>query len=150
MTDTTPDLSNPAGLGDQLDASHMAGHLLSSGATLIAILGIFGAALGVVSGMAGLIWFCLQIWENRTFQHWIMNRRMVSRARKVARLKAREKILVAKIEALQMQRQARADARALLENAATDAKAKLADAASEAEKLKVSSEAKLQSELPRV
>ena len=100
--------------------------------TINASVAVDVAGIGVIiSAMVGwipifaafvsLIWFSIQIWESRTIQHWLNNRRMVQKAKKIARLKAKEKVIIAQLEALESLRQARADARDKVEQAKVEA-----------------------------
>lgn len=73
-----------------------------------------------------LVWFSIQIWESKTFQHWYHNRRQIHWAKNAARLKAKEQVLLAKIDALELRRQARVEARELVAKAASDAAVHLA------------------------
>lgn len=93
-------------------------NLVGAGAT------IFGAVVGYLPYIAAaiaVIWYLIQIWESRTVQHWHENRRMVRKARRVARLKAKEKVIIAQLEALEALRQARVDARDKVEVAKVEA-----------------------------
>lgn len=103
---------------------------------------IIGAIIGYLPALAALgavIWYIIQIYESRTFQHWIANTRMKYRARKLARLKARQKVLQAEVEALTVRKTARTVARELVEQARVEANATLAE-----------DEVALQSNLPKV
>ncbi len=101
------------------------GDLLGTGAVAIALLsrllGFLGDTITYAGALAGLIWFCIQIWKSRALQHWWHNRQEVRRARRLVRLRAKEKVLVAKIEALAKVRQARVEARDLVETAKVEA-----------------------------
>ena len=66
---------------NQFDVSHVLGHLVSLGA-------IFGTVSGIVPAIAALvalIWYALQIWENKSVQTYIRTRRM----RKIVKLRAK-------------------------------------------------------------
>lgn len=80
---------------------------LGAGTIIATVLGYLPA---VAAGVA-LLWYMIQIWESKTIQHWLENRRMVRKAKKIARLKAKEKIISAELEALETVRQAKAEAR---------------------------------------
>lgn len=97
------------------------GDIIGAGAIIAAILGYITPIAAVVA----LVWYLIQIWESRTIQHWRENRRMVRKAKKIARLKAKEKVIVAQLDALERLRQARVDARDKVETAKVEA-AKLA------------------------
>ena len=87
----------------------------------IAILGALANFFPPFAAAIALIYYSLQIYESRTFQHWNRNRQMKSRARRLARLRADEKIVLAKIEALEKVRAARVEAREIVATAAADA-----------------------------
>ena len=91
--------------------------LVSAGA----IVGTLIGWLPYVAAVVGLVWYCIQIWESRTVQHWWNNRQMILKARKIARLRAREKVIVAKLEALETIRAAKHAAVEKVETAKVEA-----------------------------
>lgn len=93
------------------------GDVLAGGA----ILGSLLQMLPALAAAVGLIFYAIQIWESRTVQHWYQNRRMVRKAKKIARLKAKEKVISAQLDALETLRQARVDARDKVEQAKVEA-----------------------------
>jgi len=93
------------------------GHSLSGTAILGSLVGLFPP----VAAAAAFVWYVIQVYESRTFQHWFRNRQMVHRAKKLARLRAKEKIVLAKIEAIEKVRIANREARDLVETAKSDA-----------------------------
>jgi hypothetical protein len=93
--------------------------IVSAGAIVGTILGY----LPFIAAFFGLVWYLIQIWESRTVQHWWRNRVEVKRAKKLVKLRAREKVLVAKIEALALTRAARVEARDKVERARVEAAA---------------------------
>lgn len=93
------------------------GHSLSSAAIVGTLVGWFP----VVAALAAFIWYIIQIYESRTFQHWYANMQMKRRARKLARLQAKERIVLAKIEAIEKVRVASVEARELVATAKVDA-----------------------------
>ncbi len=111
----------------------LAGDVLGAGA----IVGTFLGYLPLVAAFLALIWYVIQIWESRTVQHWWRNRQEVKKAKRLVRLRAKEKILVAKIEALAQVRAARVEARDKVEQAKV-----------EAAKLQVHEEAELAAKAP--
>lgn len=72
---------------------------------MLVISTIFGWLPYMAAGV-GLVWYCIQIWESRTIQHWWRNRQMVKRAKKIAKLRAREKVILAELDALELKRAA--------------------------------------------
>jgi hypothetical protein len=93
------------------------GDIVSAGAIVASFLGY----VPLIAALFALVWYMIQIWESRTVQHWWRNRQMVKKAKKVARLKAKEKVIVAQLLALETLRQARVNARDMVETAKVDA-----------------------------
>ena len=91
--------------------------IVSAGAIVGTILG----DLPYVAALAGMIWYTIQIWESRTVQHWWRNRQMILKAKKITKLRAKEKVIVAQLEALEIKRQARVIARDKVEVAKVEA-----------------------------
>jgi hypothetical protein len=67
------------------------------------------------------IYYLLMIWEMKTVVHWRNNWVQKRIARKYARLKAREKVTLAKLEAMEVQRRARVAARETIHQAEFEA-----------------------------
>lgn len=100
------------------------GHSLSLGvivATLAQFLPAFAAA-------AAAIWYAVQIYESDTCQHWLEKRRMKHKARKIASLRAQQKVLLAELEALEIVREARVVAADKVASAAHEAATTLTQA----------------------
>lgn len=110
-------------------------HAASLGALAAAAMGWLPGVIAIIPA----IYYLILIWESKTVQHWINNRRMVWRARKIARLRAKEKVITAKLEAMRVLKVARQDARALVEGAKV-----------QAAKDVVHNESTIQSQLPKV
>lgn len=127
--------SREVGMENQFDLSHVVGHAVSVGA----IAGSAWGFLPVFAALVALIWYLIQIWESRTVQHYVANRRMVHRQRRINKLRAKEKVILAKLEAMEVVRSARAAAREKVEVAA-----------SEAAQLKATQEVVIQEKLPPV
>lgn len=108
------------------------GHTGVSATLLAGFMGALPTIITVVGGLLGIAWFCICIFESRTFQHWLRNRRMVSQARRLAKLRAQETVTLAKIAALETVRAARVDARELVQTAKADAAKLVAHEATEA------------------
>lgn len=132
MPGTTPPDNIP-------DVSSVIVHTVASSSIIATILGYLPAVLGVVAAFLASVYYSICVWESRTIQHWMNNRRMVRRARRLMRLKAKEKVLTAKIDALQIIKTARKEARAKVE-----------DATAEAAKLIASTEPKIQEKVPPI
>lgn len=95
-------------------------HLVDVAAASAIVMTLLGW-LPLLAAILGAVWYAIQIWESRTVQHWWENRKMVKKARKIARLKAKEKVIVAQLEALEALRQARVEARDKVEIAKVEA-----------------------------
>lgn len=85
------------------------------------IIGTIVGWLPAIASVLSILWFCIQIYESRTFIHaknnWLMRRK----AKKIAKLKAREKILAAQIQAIETVRSAKVEAREKVAAAKTEA-----------------------------
>ena len=86
-----------------------------------AIIGTFIGWFPYIAAFAAFVWYVIQIWESRTIQHWWTNRRMIQKARKIAKLKAKEKVIAAKLLALQTVRAAQKEAKAIVTEATVEA-----------------------------
>jgi len=58
-----------------------------------AIVATFAGLLPPLAGLAGLIWYCVQIWESKTVQKHVRVWRLKQRAARLARLQAEVKVL---------------------------------------------------------
>lgn len=76
-----------------------------------AIIGTFFGWLPAVAAGIAAIFYIIQIWESATVRHYLANRKMVRKAKKIAKLRAREKIITAQLAALETVRQAKAIAK---------------------------------------
>ncbi len=112
----------------------MSDHILPVGhaVSLGAIVGSLAGWLPHIAAVLSIVWFFICIYESRTVQHWKSNYTMRRRARKLAKLKAREKVVIAQITALETVRAAKVEAREMV-----------ADAKVEATKLMIHEDAKL-------
>ena len=97
------------------------GHSILGAGIIATILEWLPPMIGLVAALAGSTYYCICVWESRTVQHAVNNWRMKRHARKVFRLKAKAKVVQAKLEALEKVRMARREARQLVETAATEA-----------------------------
>jgi hypothetical protein len=104
-------------LENQFDLSHWVGHVTSIIAALGAFMGLLPSAVALVA----LIWYSVQLYESRTVQHYLRNRKMVRKAKKIARLRAKEKVIIAELEALEVMREAKATAREKVAKASHEA-----------------------------
>ena len=89
------------------------------GSTFLGLLPPIAVTVAIILG-------CLQIYENRTFQHWYNNRRQRQAAKKLARYKARVLKEQAIVDAVELLKRARTDARQVLNEAESKANQVLA------------------------
>lgn len=79
------------------------------------------AAVSVVGGTLGIIWFIVQLWESRTVtgivDRWTERRRI----RRVKYLEAKQKVIVAKLRAAETVRGAKVQAAELVQTAKAEA-----------------------------
>lgn len=111
-------------MDSQLDVSYWLGHGLSLGAIAMTIAGVLPA----VAALVAVIWYTIQIYESNTAQKWLEKRRMKRKARRVARIRAESKVLLAELEALETIREARVTAEGKVAVAAQEAATMLANA----------------------
>lgn len=111
-----------APMENQFDISHWTGHILS----LAAILATFAGWLPAIAALAGLIWYLIQIWESETTRSYIDRWRTKRKIKRIARLLAEHKILIAELDALSTVREARVLAADKLAVAAAEARKQLA------------------------
>lgn len=82
---------------------NLAAHFISAGAISAYIAGF----VPYLFATPAVIYYCLLVWENRTVQHFVRNRRMVHKARKIAKLRSKQKVIIAELEAIELIREAR-------------------------------------------
>lgn len=91
---------------------------------IIAILTWLGAVAGLLPVFAAFIaavWYMIQIYESETCQHWLERRRMLRKARLIAKLRAKQKVVLAELEALELVREARSVAQEKVKRASHEA-----------------------------
>jgi len=96
----------------------------TKGIDVIAVGSIVGTIVGwlpTIAAVLSIIWFCIQISESHTFVHWKNNWLMRRKAAKIARLRAKEKILSAQIAAIETVRSAKVEAREKVATAKAEA-----------------------------
>jgi hypothetical protein len=98
------------------------GHTLSLGI----LLGALGNILPGTATLASLIWFLIQIYQSRTFKNWHHNWTAARHVRLLDKLRAEQRIVQARITALEVLRHAKVEAHDLVEGAKSDATALLA------------------------
>lgn len=94
-----------------------AGNVISLGAIAGTIIGW----LPLFAALVAIIWYSIQIWESSTVQEYVRKRMTISKAKKVARLRAEQKIILAQLDALETVRAARAVAKEVVAVAAAEA-----------------------------
>lgn len=93
---------------EQIPIPNPVPHLLAGGGIVATILGILPQLVGVVAAVVAMCYYSICMWESRTVQHWYNNRKLVQKAKRVARIRAEQKVLLAELEALEVVREARA------------------------------------------
>lgn len=96
-------------------------HILASGGIVATILGVLPQIIGVFAAVVAMCYYSICMWESRTVQHWYNNRKLVQKAKRVARIRAEQKVLLAELEALEVVREARAVAAEKVEAAKAEA-----------------------------
>ena len=104
-----------------VDIATMTGHGIAGSTLIAALFNVLPITLAILGAMAALIWYIIQIYESRTFQHWNNNRKMKNASKKLAKLKAEELKQQAIIDATALVRDARSEARHVLEVATEEA-----------------------------
>lgn len=90
----------------------------------ISALAIVGSLLGylpALAAVAAIAWYAIQIYESRTVQHWLANRRMMHAAKELIRLRAKQKVIHAEIVAAEKVRAAKAQANETVQQAKAEA-----------------------------
>jgi len=95
--------------------------VIAAGAIAGTFVGWIPILLGTFATVLSIVWFAIQIYESRTFIYWKNNQLMKRKAKKIARLKAKEKILAAQILAIETVRSAKVEAREKVAQAKTEA-----------------------------
>ena len=80
---------------------------LSNVAGLAAIMGTLMGFLPAFAAGIAITFYMIQIWESSTVRHYLANRRMIRKARKIRKLKARAQVIEAQLDALETLRQAK-------------------------------------------
>jgi dipeptide/tripeptide permease len=102
---------------------------LTSGTLATTLVGTYlGHAVGylpgfvaVVGGMLAIVWYSVMLWESKTVQDWHAKSSARRKMKKIANLKAQEKIITAQLAALEVRRVAREDAADKVQAATADA-----------------------------
>lgn len=94
-----------------------AGNIIS----LAAIAGTLAGWLPLFAALVAIIWYSIQIWESATVRNYLNNRRKINKAKKIARLRGKEKLILAQLDALETVRAAKATAKEVLAVATAEA-----------------------------
>jgi hypothetical protein len=124
---------------ESLDPGHVVATAAPHAASLGALMAAIAGWVPVIVAIIPAIYYLILIWESSTVQHYIRNLRMRHQARRILRLKAKAKVVQAKLDAEELIRQAR-----------SQAKEKIKVAAHEAATLKATQTAKIEEKLPPV
>ena len=99
---------------------------ISVSALIAAVTGWVPFALAAIP----IVYYLIMIWETRTVVHWRNNWKQKRIAKQYAKLKAREKVTLAQLEAIELLRTARVEAREKVAHAAHEADVMLTKTAS--------------------
>ena len=106
---------------DQPPITHVVEHGALAGVLIAGFIGFLPTVLTIIGSAAAFIWFVICIKESRTYIEWRRNRLSHKHAKRLMKLRAREKVVLAKIEAAELVRAARVAARDLLEHEIAEA-----------------------------
>jgi ABC-type phosphate transport system auxiliary subunit len=73
------------------------------------VMGWLPSIITMIGGVMAIGWYGLQYYESKTFQSWYAKHATVRKMRKIAKLEARQKVLSAQLEALQIRTEADGD-----------------------------------------
>lgn len=79
------------------------GHVVAVSTWLLSLVGVLPA----LAAMVGIVYYAIQIFESPTVQKRLDKWRVTRKTRKIARLKAEQKLLVAELAALELVQEAR-------------------------------------------
>lgn len=102
------------------------------GTFLAHVWGYLPGTVAVIGGCFAIVWYLIMIYESKTFNNWRTDRAQRIKERRIARLKAKERVIVAELEALELKRSAAVTAAAVLETAERAAADKVATATAQA------------------
>lgn len=78
-------------------------------------------AIGVVIGVPGFLFYCVGLWESATVQNAVARWRTKHKAKRIARLRAREKVIQAELAAVDAIHSATIEAKKVVEAARVEA-----------------------------
>lgn len=93
------------------------GHVAAVGTWVGTLFGLLPALAALVA----VIWYMIQIYESTTVQKWLDVKRLVWKARRIAHIRAEQKLLQAQLEAMEIVREARVIADSKVAVATTEA-----------------------------
>lgn len=88
---------------------------------VVSILGLLPYLGIAASGIVGFIFYTIQIYESKTFQEWRHDRTIRKQAKRLARLRAEERLILAHIDAIETVRTAKVEASELMEREKVEA-----------------------------
>ena len=96
------DAADPISAMDQFDP-HGIGHYLSpAGLSLFfgAIMGALPVILGIIGGTLAIGWYSVALWESKTVQNYVANRKARALARQIAVLELKQSAIVGQLKQL--------------------------------------------------
>jgi hypothetical protein len=108
-------------LGDAGLTTHIVGPAVVIISTVNYFLDKIPLVVTTIAGILVIVLYSLQIWKDSSVQHALRNWRMKRKFRKIRKIKARQKVLIAQLEALEIVKQARIEAREKVEQATAEA-----------------------------
>src|SRR6185437_4505984 len=78
------------------------------------IWGYLPSFIAVIGGIFAIVWYGIMIHESKTVKAWSDERAQARKLRRIAQLKAKEKIITAQLDALELKRSAAATAAELV------------------------------------
>ena len=96
------------------------------------VWGYLPGVVAVVGGSLAIVWYTIMIYESATVSTWRTEHAQSQKIKRIARLKAKEKVITAQLEALELKRSAAATAAELVRSAEQSAAEKVAAVAAAA------------------
>ena len=118
---------------DRAVSDHPVFHWVGNAVSLAAIAGTLAGWLPLFAAVVAVIWYSIQIWESATVRHYLSNRQTIRKAKKIAKLRARAKVIAASLDALEVVRAAKAEAKEKVAVAAAEAAKQVAEESIQAE-----------------
>lgn len=77
------------------------GHTLIPAGIIATLVGYLPTVVGVLVAFLGAVFYGIQIYESKTFQHWRTTRLIKKKNKHLARLRAKERAIMVKIKAIE-------------------------------------------------